>query len=177
MRNAFCALCLVLTLLPVNGRGFSYSPTAAAARNVVFANNGSAPRAALMNSAPTADEERLTQFERSLDLLRQQYKIPGLSAAVVHNRQLVWAQGFGFQDIAGGVPATPDTPYRIASLTKTFASMLLMRCVEQNRVDLNSLIASYTSSIPQTGVRIRHVFTHTSESTPPGEKYNYNGNR
>ncbi|HJR05760.1 MAG TPA: serine hydrolase [Pyrinomonadaceae bacterium] len=125
----------------------------------------------------TGDEERLAQFERSLDLLRQQYRIPGLSAAVVHNRQLVWAKGFGFQDIANNIPATPDTPYRIASLTKTFASMLLMRCVEQNRVDLNSLIANYTSGITQSGVRIRHVFTHTSESTPPGEKYIYNGNR
>ncbi|MBC7929661.1 MAG: serine hydrolase, partial [Rubrivivax sp.] len=123
------------------------------------------------------DEARLAQFEQSLDSLRLRFKIPGLSAAIVHNRQIIWDKGFGFQDIAGGILATPDTPYRIASLTKTFASTLVMRCVEQNNLDLNSPIINYTSSITQSGVRIRHVFTHTSESVPPGESFRYNGNR
>src|SRR3954471_14370513 len=72
------------------------------------------------------DATRLTQFEQSLDALRQQYKIPGLSAAVVSNGHIAWERGFGFRDLENGIPATPDTPYRIASLTKTFASMLLM---------------------------------------------------
>jgi CubicO group peptidase (beta-lactamase class C family) len=123
-----------------------------------------------------ADEARLMQFEQSLDGLRQQYKIPGLSAAIVNNGRIVWERGFGFQDIANGIPATPDTPYRIASLTKTFASMLLMKCVEQGKLDLDTPIINYTSSIPEYGVTVRHLFTHTSEF-PPGGFYRYSGNR
>ena len=153
MGRAFWAICLVLLVTL----------------------NTSVPFASQANTA--GDGERLAQFEQSLDSLRRHYKIPGLSAAIVHNQRIIWDAGFGFQDIAGGILATPDTPYRIASLTKTFASTLLMQCVERGQLDLDAPINNYTSSITQPGVRIRHVFTHTSESVPPGERFIYNGNR
>jgi CubicO group peptidase (beta-lactamase class C family) len=116
------------------------------------------------------------QFEQSLDALRQQYRIPGLSAAIVNDGRIVWERGYGFQDIGNGIPATPDTPYRIASLTKTFASMLLMKCVERGNLNLDSSILSYTTAILDPGVTVRHLFTHTSEN-PPGAFFRYNGNR
>src|SRR6267378_1854729 len=58
-----------------------------------------------------ADQQRLAQFQQSLDSLRRQYAIPGLSAAIVNNGQIIWEGGFGFQDVENQVPATPDTPY------------------------------------------------------------------
>ncbi|MDT4965934.1 MAG: hypothetical protein QOJ64_671 [Acidobacteriota bacterium] len=122
------------------------------------------------------DEARLQQFEQSLDALRQQYRIPGLSAAIVVRGRIVWEKGFGYQDVENGIPATPDTPYRIASLTKTFASTLLMRCVERGTLNLDSLISNYTYAFPERNATVRHVFTHTSEN-PPGAYYRYNGNR
>lgn len=122
------------------------------------------------------DEERLEQFEQSLDALRQQFNIPGLSAAIINNGRIVWERGFGFQDIENGIPATPDTPYRIASLTKTFASTLLMKCVKQGNLNLDSRISAYTNQIPEHSATVRHVFTHTSEN-PPGAVFRYNGNR
>ncbi len=174
MKRAFCVSGLILVSLLINGVGFSFGIPA---RDSHWAGNPSASLTTQESLAATGDDERLAQFESALDSLRQQYRIPGLSAAVVLNQQLIWSKGFGFQDIAGGIHATPDTPYRIASLTKTFGSTLLMRCVERNGFDLNLPIINYTSSITQPGVRIRHVFTHTSESLPPGESYRYNGNR
>ncbi len=131
----------------------------------------------LSKSLLAADEERLRQFQDSLDSVRRQYRIPGLSAAIVKNRQIIWEKGYGYADVANGITAQPDTPYLIASLTKTFTSMLLMRCVEQGSLNLNDPIRNYTSAIPEPGVTVRHVFTHTSESRPPGEAYRYNGNR
>jgi CubicO group peptidase (beta-lactamase class C family) len=122
------------------------------------------------------DATRLAQFEQSLDALRQQHKIPGLSAAIVNGGRIVWERGFGFQDLENGIQATPDTPYRIASLTKTFASMLLMKCVEQGNLNLDTPIINYTNLISEPGVTVRHLFTHTSEN-PPGAFYRYNGNR
>ena len=124
-----------------------------------------------------ADEERLRQFQVSLDALRVQYRIPGLSAAIVKNQQIIWEKGYGFSDIANGIAAQPDTPYLIASLTKTFTSMLLQHCVETGSLNLDDPIRKFTAEIPDPGVTVRHVFTHTSESKPPGEAYRYNGNR
>lgn len=174
MKRVSAVTCLILICLLINVGGFSLRASVPEGR---MAGKRSAPSVSRASLTESGDEARLAQFEQSLDALRQQYGIPGLSAAIVLNQQLVWSKGYGFQDIAGNIPATPGTPYRIASLTKTFASTLLMRCVEQQRVDLNTPIINYTLSITQPGVRIRHVFTHTSESVPPGESYRYNGNR
>ncbi len=138
---------------------------------------GSRERAEARSDLPAADEGRLVEFEQRLESLRQFYNLPGLSAVIVSNQRIIWEKGFGFQDIENRIPATPDTPYHIASLTKTFASMLVMKCVEQSGLNLNDPINRYTAQITQPGVSVRHVFTHTSESVPPGEQYNYNGNR
>jgi len=127
--------------------------------------------------AAAADQQRLTQFQQSLDSLRRQYGIPGLSAAIVSNGQIIWEAGFGFQDVENQIPATPNTPYRTASITKTFASMLLMRCVERGTLNLDAPIRNYTSAIADARVTVRHLFTHTSQSSPPGEKYLYSGDR
>jgi CubicO group peptidase (beta-lactamase class C family) len=125
----------------------------------------------------SADRERLAQFQQSLDSLRRQFAVPGLSAVIVSNGHIIWESGFGFQDVENQVPATPDTPYRTASITKTFASMLLMRCVEQGTLNLDTQIRNYTSGIADSRVTVRHLFTHTSQSSPPGEKYLYSGDR
>src|SRR5215470_2500457 len=67
----------------------------------------------------TRDIER---FEKRLDLIRQSLDIPGMSVAVLHKQTVILARGFGVTDIAKGTAATENTPYHIASLTKTFAA-------------------------------------------------------
>jgi CubicO group peptidase (beta-lactamase class C family) len=129
------------------------------------------------SGAGAVDQQRLTAFQQSLDSLRRQYGIPGLSAVIVNNGHIIWEGGFGFQDVENQIPATPDTPYRTASITKTFASMLLMRCVERGVLNLDTPIRNYTSGIADSRVTVRHLFTHTSQSSPPGESYLYSGDR
>jgi uncharacterized protein (TIGR03437 family) len=124
-----------------------------------------------------ADERRLAQFEADLDVLRQRYNIPGLSAAILKNQRIVWEAAYGYADVEKGTRATPDTPYLVASLTKTFASVLLMQCVESGKLNLDDPIIRYSSAIAEPGVTVRHVLTHTSESRPPGQAYRYNGSR
>src|SRR5262249_24743292 len=53
----------------------------------------------------------------------------------------------------------------------------LQHCVEVGSLNLDDPIRKFTAEIPEAGVTVRHVFTHTSESKPPGEAYRYNGNR
>src|SRR6267143_878582 len=130
---------------------------------VIFLSATCFPLRVYAQQGSTTDRERLAQFQQSLDSLRRQYGVPGLSAAIVNNGQIIWEGGFGFQDVENQVPATPDTPYRTASITKTFASMLLMRCVERGTLNLDTPISNYTSGIADSRVTVRHLFTHTSE--------------
>lgn len=79
-------------------------------------------------------------------------------------------------DANARVPATADTLYDIASLTKTFTSTLLLQCVERGTLSLDDPIARYSSAIPEPTATVRHVLTHTSQGTP-GAAYRYDGNR
>ncbi|MBO0721123.1 MAG: FAD-dependent oxidoreductase, partial [Blastocatellia bacterium] len=130
--------------------------------------------------ADQIDGDRIARFERQLEELREKLKIPGLSAAIVADQKVVWAKGFGYADLENKTPATPETNYRIASLTKTFASMLLMQLVEQGKLDLEDPMSKFSPEFQQKfkndAIKVRHVFTHTSHDTP-GEKYRYDGNR
>jgi CubicO group peptidase (beta-lactamase class C family) len=124
------------------------------------------------------------KFEGELDKLRQSYRIPGLSAAIVRNGKLSWAAGMGFANRERKVPVTPGTPFRIASLTKTFASTLLMQFYEAGKLNLDEPIVRYVPVLERfingrigDDVTIRHVLNHTSESKPPGDRYAYSGAR
>ena len=124
-----------------------------------------------------ADAERVGALEVALDRLRQRLAIPGFSAAVVRSGEILWARGFGCADIAAGVPATPRTPYRIASLTKPMAATVLLQLVEEGVVDLEDPVADYDIFLDSRGtVRVKHLLSHSSEGTP-GSRYRYHGDR
>jgi CubicO group peptidase (beta-lactamase class C family) len=128
------------------------------------------------NDKRPSDEKRLERLEKQLEDLRQLLRIPGLSAIVVKDQKVLWAKGFGFADLEKRIPATPDTLYHVASLTKTFAATLLMQLVEQKKLDLNEPMSHYSTDFADDSVRIKHLLSHTSQGTP-GERYQYSGNR
>jgi CubicO group peptidase (beta-lactamase class C family) len=115
-------------------------------------------------------------FERYAESLRRIAHVPGMSGAILLDGRAIWLHGFGFADVDGRVPATPDTLYDIASLTKTFASTLLLQCVERGTLSLDEGISRYSPAIPEPTATIRHVLTHTSQGTP-GATYRYDGDR
>jgi len=123
------------------------------------------------------EDPRREDFGRRLEALRKELKIPALSAGIVKNGRLIWARGFGYADLEAEIPATPHTPYHLASLTKTFASTIVLQLVEEGRVSLDDPVSRYAIDLQSEGViRVRHIFSHTSEGVP-GERYRYNGDR
>lgn len=53
-----------------------------------------------------------------LDAVRDFQQIPGVSAAIVHDQDVLWIGGFGYADLARKAPAGPDTIYSICSISK-----------------------------------------------------------
>lgn len=99
-----------------------------------------------------------------LESLRVQAGIPGMSAAVVLDGEIVWERGFGFQNVAARVRATPDTPYLVGDMSGTLASVLLLQCVEQRRLSLDEPIVRYGVEA-EPGVTLRKLLSHTSTDT------------
>lgn len=132
---------------------------------------------AAARQAPVSDAARIARLETLLEGLRQELKIPAYSAAVVKDQKVLWAKGFGLADVENKIPATEHTPYHLASLTKTFASTILMQLVQEGKVKLDDPVSKYGVLLESDGViRVRHLLSHTSEGNP-GEQYRYNGNR
>lgn len=124
-----------------------------------------------------SEASRLAQLETQLENLRQQLKIPAYSAAIVRDQKVIWAKGFGLADVENKIPATEHTPYHLASLTKTFASTILMQLVQEGKIRLDDPVSKYGITLESDGViRVKHLLSHTSEGNP-GEQYRYNGNR
>ena len=125
----------------------------------------------------SSDAARIARLETLLESLRQELKIPAYSAAIVKNQKVIWAKGFGLADVENKIPATEHTAYHLASLTKTFASTILMQLVQEGKIKLDDPVSKYGIVLESEGViRVRHLFSHTSEGNP-GEQYRYNGNR
>jgi CubicO group peptidase (beta-lactamase class C family) len=125
----------------------------------------------------SSDAARIARLETLLESLRQDLKIPAYSAAIVKNQKVIWAKGFGYADVENKIPATEHTAYHLASLTKTFASTILMQLVQEGKVKLDDPVSKYGITLESNGViRVRHLLSHTSEGNP-GEQYRYNGNR
>ena len=114
---------------------------------------------------------------RELEDLRDRLKLPGMAVAIVKDQQVVWAEGFGFADLENGIPATPATPFHLASVTKTYASTILMGLVEGGDLDLDDPVSEYGIELQARGtITVCHLFSHTSEEAP-GARYKYSGDR
>jgi CubicO group peptidase (beta-lactamase class C family) len=142
----------------------------AIALNAAACSSSTAPEA-----GPPA--QTLAEFQAQLDRLRSGLAIPGMSAIVMLRDQVLWEGSLGLADIASQRPVTPTTQFHLASLTKTFASTIVLQLVEQGLVGLDDPVADYGINLQSSGViRVRHLMSHTSEGVP-GSEFHYNGDR
>ena len=117
----------------------------------------------------------LPVLDAYLESLRQQAAIPGMSAAVVRDGAVIWEKGYGFQNTAARLRATPDTPYLVGDLSGTLAAVMLLRCAEERKVDPDQPIRKYGAELPEPNVTVRDVLSHT---TPGAEQpFNYSPDR
>jgi CubicO group peptidase (beta-lactamase class C family) len=92
-------------------------------------------------AAQPASKGPIQTFTQEIERLRIEFKIPGLSVAVLQGQQVIFANGFGYADIKDKIPAIANTPYNIASCTKPFAAAVLMKLVEEGQLCLDDEMA------------------------------------
>lgn len=101
--------------------------------------------------------------------------ITGLSIALVDDQKVVWAQGFGYADKSKKLLATPETVYRVGSVSKLFNATLAMQLAEQGKLDIDKPLQTYLpefsikSRFPEAGpITPRNIMTH--HSGLPGDR-------
>lgn len=95
--------------------------------------------------------------------------VTGLSIALVDDQQVVWAQGFGWEDKAAGIKATPETLYHLGSIAKVFTATAAMQLADQGKIDIDQPLQRYLPAFSiksrfgdTRGITPRNIMTHHS---------------
>ena len=119
------------------------------------------------DSAPTLD-----QIAPDIDALFAAYQadahVPGLVYGIVKDGELVHMKTLGVQDLGTGRPVTPDTRFRIASMTKAFTALAILQLRDEGRLGLDDPAEKYvpemqgwtypTADSPR--IRVRDLLHH-----------------
>jgi len=101
-----------------------------------------------------------------VDALMRNYAgdVPGAAVLVLRDGQPVVRASYGLADLEAHTPATPETNYRLASVTKQFTAACILLLAEDGRITLDDRGRKWLPSLPKAAetVTIRHLLTHTS---------------
>src|SRR5260370_30236552 len=87
------------------------------------------------------------------------------SALVAEKGSVILEKGYGLANMEWQIPNTPDTKFRVGSITKQFSSMVVMQLVSEGKIKLDEKITTYLPDYRKdTGdkVTVRNLLTHTS---------------
>jgi CubicO group peptidase (beta-lactamase class C family) len=108
----------------------------------------------------------------ALDMMINQeletHPIVGLAVAVVMDGQPSWSKGYGYTNITTKQPATPDTPFTLASVSKVVVATAIMKAAEAGVLSLDADINTFlpfrvdNPLVPNAVMTLRHLATHTS---------------
>jgi len=94
----------------------------------------------------------------------QRNTIPGAAVAIVERGRIVKIATYGTANLEWGAPVGRDTRFQLASTTKMFTGVLLMRLVEQGKLKLDDPLTRWFPDAPQswTGIKVRQLADHSS---------------
>jgi len=88
---------------------------------------------------------------------------PGIAVLVARDGNVLYRKGFGYADIKNKILITPDTKFRIGSVTKQFTASAILKLQENNLLSVNDKLSKFIPDFPRGDeVSIHHLLTHTS---------------
>lgn len=114
--------------------------------------------------SPTlAPEGPASKIDKALNSLTEREAFTG-AVLVARNGEILLSQGYGLADRDKDLPNTPQTKYRLGSITKQFTAMAILMLQAQEKLNVQDPICSYLPECPATwqDITIHHLLTHTS---------------
>ncbi len=116
-------------------------------------------------------------------------KWPGAAVVVLRDGVVVHSKAYGLANVEQGLANTPRTKFRLASVSKSFTSLLVLQLVEQGRLRLDDPLEKYLpGTVGGDVITIHHLLSHTAgmpdfmsfeeaaklpRESAPGERLNY----
>ncbi len=139
-------------------------------------------------TTPTTDPDRMAKINAALPVIDKLYRdyaaqrnIPGLGFGVVVDGKLVYGKGVGYADLDTKRPATAQSQFRIASMTKSLTAMAILKLRDAGKLRLDDPASLYVPELRQLKplttdappITVRHLLTHAAgfpEDNPWGDR-------
>lgn len=108
--------------------------------------------------------ERSNLYDQYLTLYFETKNVPSISAGILAEDSIIWLSTKGFSDIENYIPASVNSVYRIASISKTITAVAIMQLWEKNLISLDDDVRKYIPYFPKKKwvFTIRQLLNHTS---------------
>jgi CubicO group peptidase (beta-lactamase class C family) len=109
-------------------------------------------------------------IDRTFDDFRLDAHLPGLAYAIVADGRIVHARWLGVQDLDTRRPVTADTLFRIASMTKAFTALAILKLRDEGKLSLDANAETYLPELSgwkyptedSRRIRVRDLLNHTA---------------
>ncbi len=116
------------------------------------------------------------QFERFVEEVMEKEQIPGVAVALSENGQTIYERGFGTRNLETNEPVTPETIFGIASITKSFTALAIMKLVEEGHLQVEDAVIKHLPEFQLVDyanmeeLKIHHLLSHTTGLAPMERK-------
>jgi len=118
-----------------------------------------------------ASEELARELSSRLRRTQRDERVPSVVAAVGRRGETLLEEGVGLADVEAGRDATPDTQYRVGSITKTFTAVAIVQLRDGGLVGLDDCVGDHIPEAAHPGPTIRRMLSHSSglQREPAGD--------
>ena len=121
------------------------------------------------------------EIEKLFNAFMERSQAPGAVLGVIIDGELVWVKAAGVREKTGNAPVTNDTVFRIASMTKSFTAMSILKLRDEGKLSLDDPVSKYIPELANLPyptsdsqvLTIRHLLTHSEgfpEDNPWGDR-------
>jgi CubicO group peptidase (beta-lactamase class C family) len=120
--------------------------------------------AALVACGPDVPENLGEAIDRIVLAEMEEGGLAGVAVGVARGLFVVHAAGYGFADVENEIPVTPETSFRVGSITKQFTAAAIVDLADDGALDLDDRLTQYLPEYPGYGpdVTISMLLSHTS---------------
>src|SRR5215212_1298902 len=121
------------------------------------------------------------EIEKIFKTFMERSQAPGAVLGVILDGELVWVKAAGVREKTSDAPVTPDTAFRIASMTKSFTAMSILKLRDEGKLSLDDPVSKYIPELAKLSyptadsqvLTVRHLLTHSEgfpEDNPWGDR-------
>ena len=111
-------------------------------------------------------EKAFSIIDKLVEEQLAEYGTPGIAIGVTDRKELLHLSTFGYSDLSRRVPVSPSTLFEIGSISKSFASIVLLQLLDEGRIALDKPVADYLPwfqiNSPFMPITLHHLLSHTA---------------